>query len=183
MLMYLLGFISPFLFIGIYVGILNLYGNIRVQNKGKFIRSGQLSEKRFENLLDKHKVKTVINLRGTDDAPHEEVICKKKGIAYVGDISWDSDDLPNPEDLRKVVEVLEVCQEPVYVHCLAGADRSGEVAALYYIIKEGHDNKEALKNLTILYGHIPHLKPAKRFFIGKAWKGIEWAKTQYTGKL
>lgn len=170
MISFLLGLFSPIIVIGLYIGIMNLYGNIRVQNKGKFIRSAQLSEKRFENLIKKHKVKTVINLRGTDDAPHEKEICEKKGIFYVGDIEWDSDEIPSEESLNKMVNILETCEEPVYVHCLGGADRSGEIAAMYYTIREKYSIDKALKSLSILYGHMAWKRPAKRYFIMKVWR-------------
>jgi protein tyrosine/serine phosphatase len=163
--------------IALWVGFMNLYGNIRVMDDGKLIRSGQLSEKRFKRLIDKYKVKTVINLRGTENAPHEKRICEEKGIHYFGP-SWSSKDLPTPENLRKLIILLEMAEDP----CLGGADRSGEVTAIYKLMK-GQSKKEALKMLTPWYGHIPFIRPAKRFFIEKAWKGVEWAKNQYKGEL
>lgn len=165
----------------VWVGIVYLYGNIRVQNGGKFIRSAQLSERRFKKLINKYKVKTVINLRGTDDAPHEKTICEEMNIDYFAP-EWDSNDLPTKDNLIKLIRCLEMANEPIYVHCLGGADRSGEVAAIYYLMK-GKDKEFALKQLTPWYFHIPYLRPAKRFFIEKAWQGVDWAKNKYTGEL
>lgn len=169
------------LIISALAGVVYLTGNIRVQDKGRFIRSAQLSEKRFKKLLKKHKVKTVVNLRGTDDAPHEKVICEEMGIDYFAP-EWESRDIPTKESLRRLVRIFEMSNEPIYVHCLGGADRSGEVSAIYHLMK-GKTKKEALRQLTPWYFHIPYIRPAKRFFIERVWKGTEWAKNEYKGEL
>jgi hypothetical protein len=33
--------------------------------------------------------------------------------------------------------------------------------------------------LTPKYHHISIFKPAKRYFIKKVWKGVEWARNEY----
>ena len=52
-----------------------------------------------------------------------------------------------------------------------------------HLLMKGKSKKDALKMLTPWYGHIPFIRPAKRFFIQKAWKGAEWAKNEYRGEL
>jgi len=140
-------------------------------------RSAQLSPKRFKNLILRKKIKTVINFRGANK--EEEDICSALKIKYIS-IPMSSGQLPNPKNLAKLVDSFRLGERPIYIHCLGGADRTGEAAAIYKLM-EGKSKKEALRQLTPYYLHFPFVKPAKRFFIEILWQGESWAKNKYTG--
>lgn len=56
----------PIITILAYLGFTYFTGNIWVFNKGKFIRSAQLSEDKFVKLMKRYKPKAMINFRGSD---------------------------------------------------------------------------------------------------------------------
>jgi hypothetical protein len=64
------------------------------------------------------------------------------------------------------------------VHCLGGADRTGEATALYEIEYMGRTPAEALEALTPRYRHVDWLRPAKRAFVA-AYRGERWVREVY----
>ncbi len=151
-------------------------GNVRVLDSGNFIRSAQLKSEKVEKLIKKHKISTVVSLRGEVEGEREVV--EKAGARYVT-ISMSSRRFPYPEDLNKLLDIYtDLRNYPIYVHCLGGADRTGEASAIYHMLIMKKDQKEALKQLSIRYLHVAGLKPAKRYFI-QEWEGLEWARNKY----
>ncbi|TVR08783.1 MAG: protein tyrosine phosphatase [Salinarimonadaceae bacterium] len=49
-------------------------------------------------------------------------------------------------------------EKPALIHCKSGADRAGFVATLYKIVVEGAPADEALKQLSLRYGHFRYAK-------------------------
>ena len=92
-------------------------------------------------------VKTVIDLREAGDrANAEERIVKGAGMAYLNVPMTDLTP-PTEADLLKILPVLENSTgDPVFVHCLRGADRTGAVIAAYHIDHDHWDNARALKD-------------------------------------
>ena len=156
--------------------------NVHEIHKNKFYRTGQLNEKEFRQMIAKYKIKTIINLRGefkhSDWYQAEERVSAENGIPLIN-IHMSAKTFPEKEDLVKLLNVLETAERPILLHCKAGADRTGEASAIYQMEYMGKSKKEALKMLTVKYHHMAIFKPAKRYFIKKLWKGVEWAKTTY----
>lgn len=154
--------------------------NVRVQDGGKYIRSGQLSIKNFEKLVVKHGVRSVVNFRG--DNAEEQAVCEKLGIKYYS-IGLSAKSIPSRKRLLQMVDVLENAERPIYAHCYGGSDRSGQFSALYHLECMGESKAKALWQLSPLYLHIPMAYPSKRYFVKEVYKGIEWAKSKYLGLL
>lgn len=168
-----------------YVGYKYFTGNVHVLSGGNFIRSAQLNKKQLEKLLGKHKPKVVVSLRGEahfrtgkeKGKPEREVV-EKFGARYIT-INMSSKRFPYPEDLNKLLDVyMDLGNYPIYIHCLGGADRTGEASAIYQIVINRKSKEEALKQLTLKYLHLRSIKPAKSYFI-QEWEGIDWAKNRY----
>lgn len=155
--------------------------NFHEIDKDKFFRSAQLSGKEFEQVIQEHGIKTIINLRGESDSGwyKEEISAANKyNVAHI-DIGMSAKRLPHRKDLIKLLESLETAERPILVHCQGGADRTGEASAIYQMLYMGKSKSEALNMLTLKYFHIKERMPAKRYFIKDLWKGVEWVYNEY----
>jgi hypothetical protein len=54
-----------------------------------------------------------------------------------------------------IFKIIEPALKPLLVHCRAGADRAGLVAALYLFVEQGASAEDADRQLSIFYGHFP----------------------------
>ena len=89
-------------------------------------------------------VKTVVNLQ-TFHSDRDE--CKETGLQYfhIAAQAWEGED-------EEVIEFLKVVSDPenqpVFVHCLHGADRTGVMSAAYRIVVQGWSKDEAIREMT-----------------------------------
>ena len=106
-------------------------------------RGAQPEEAGFSGLKNLG-VRTVVNLR-TFHSDRDE--CRDAGLEYVHIPvqAWDGED-------DEVVEFLEVVSnpdnQPVFVHCMHGADRTGVMSAAYRIVVQGWSKEEAIREMT-----------------------------------
>jgi protein tyrosine phosphatase (PTP) superfamily phosphohydrolase (DUF442 family) len=89
-------------------------------------------------------VKTIINLRDTDDATRaEEREAHALGLRYYN-IPLPSNSRPKPVQVEHVLALINAPENfPVFVHCHHGADRTGTIIACYRIANEHWAYKEA----------------------------------------
>lgn len=108
-------------------------------------RGAQPSQAGFRYLA-KIGVKTVIDLREADSrARAEEKLVTAAGLKYIN-VPMSGLTPPTPAQISKILATLEnPAAEPVFVHCMRGADRTGAVIASYRIDKDGWDNARALQ--------------------------------------
>lgn len=124
---------------------------VRVEGVGNFMkvdshvyRGAQPTEEGFKNLA-KLGIRTVIDLQqtGDDRARDEAKWVKAAGMQYIS-IPMKGMERPRDEAVAKVLALLEdQTTGPVFVHCHAGADRTGGVIACYRIEHDGWTNKRA----------------------------------------
>lgn len=103
----------------------------------------------------KDGIRTIINLRGGREFgswPLEREACEQHGITLL-EVTARSREAPTADVVREFSKVFETAQAPILVHCKAGADRAGLVAALYLLLKEGRSVDEALEQLSPRFGH------------------------------
>ena len=136
-----------------------LYGNFHKVDKDLY-RSAQLFSFNMPYYIEKHDIKSILNLRSIRTAKsknkswyHDEVrISKEMGVVRYDYPIGDREET-TMEDMRKIVQIMKDAPKPLLVHCKAGADRTSLASALYlYAIK---DDKNADKQISILYGHFP----------------------------
>lgn len=65
---------------------------------------------------------------------------------------------PERETVLAAQAFFASIEKPALVHCKSGADRAGFVSALYKIVAEGASADEALKQLSLRYGHFRYAK-------------------------
>ena len=108
-------------------------------------RGGQPTDAGFQYLA-KIGVKTVVDLRETDDrATQEESAVTAAGMKYVN-VPMTGLTPPTDAEIAKILGILEDgATGPVFVHCKRGADRTGAVIGAYRIDHDHWDNAKALQ--------------------------------------
>jgi protein tyrosine phosphatase (PTP) superfamily phosphohydrolase (DUF442 family) len=155
--------------------------NFFTVDEGNLYRSRQLGKKALHNYIKRYEIKTIVNLRGENKDKkwwqHEKQVAQDSEVCFC-DIAMSSSSLPSKENLKKLLEIYDSAPRPILIHCMSGSDRTGEAAAVWALDQQGKTIDEALKQLSIKYGHMKKKKPAKNFFIN-IWRGRNWAFTQY----
>jgi len=95
-------------------------------------------------LLKQLGVKTIINLRDNDSrAQGEAAEAHSLGLQYVN-IATGRLGRPDDKDIERALSIItSASNQPVFVHCKHGADRTGVVIAVYRIAHDGWTSKQA----------------------------------------
>ncbi len=112
-------------------------GNVHRLLPHRVYRSAQLSPESLYQLIEQKQIRTVINLRGCCE-PAQWYSNQAKVIHTLGisqeDITLSANRLPPPQELRRLVEVLDRSEAPLLIHCRQGADRTGLVSAMILLL-------------------------------------------------
>ncbi|MBT8379113.1 MAG: tyrosine-protein phosphatase [Ignavibacteria bacterium] len=112
-------------------------------------------------VMKKHGLKTIINLRGSEENHlWESRISDSLGIQYFY-IPMDGREDPDTADLNEILKIIEdERNQPVMYHCLGGKDRTGIVTAVYRLKNSEVEFEEVHKEM-LMYGYneeeFPHL--------------------------
>lgn len=158
-----------------------LFDNFHAVEKGKLYRSQQLSPHKLTHYLKRHGIKTVINLRGAKHNElwwHLEKTASKLHKAEHHDVPMSAMTFPSQKSLKKLINIYQTARQPILIHCLGGADRTGEAAAVWALAIQKKNVSDALTHLSPWYHHLPWMAPKKQQFI-KMWRGIDWALKSY----
>ena len=95
-------------------------------------------------LLRQLGIKTVVNLRDDDArAKQEEAEARKAGFQYFN-FPFERLGRPHDKDLEQVLSIINNrSNQPVFVHCQHGADRTGVVIAVYRMTHDGWTSEQA----------------------------------------
>jgi protein tyrosine/serine phosphatase len=165
-----------------YTTVYRISKNFYEVDPGKFYRSAQLSPDELNEAIEKYGIKSVLTLRGspTDSKwmAAELEIVKEKHLNFY-DAGYTLDYFPTNRHLHTVAEALKNAPRPLLVHCRTGADRTGEVSAIYAVEFLGKSKDEAIHDeLNFKHWHVQAFHPAKAEFV-RQWKGLDWALNQY----
>ena len=148
------------IFIGIASGIVLYFfeqGNFHTITFGEAYRSAQLDNDELAYYIKKYQIKSILNLRGKNPAEtwyvDELNFSLKNNVAHY-DISLSAYLAPRADDIRNLIDIFKRAPRPLLMHCQAGADRSGLVAAMWKVVVDKESKTEADKQLSILYGHL-----------------------------
>ena len=146
------------------VGLVILWEVIRVvglENQhtvipGRVYRCAQPSESLLREEVERHGIRTVINLRGfSTDTKWYSTEARTSHALNVSqeDITFSANRLPAPAELRRLVEVLDGTEYPVLIHCKRGADRTGLTATIVHLLYTDATLSQARRQLWPRYGH------------------------------
>lgn len=123
-----------------FVDIPNFY-----QVDERLYRGGQPKPEGFQNLKSLG-IKTVISLRGEDEKTYnEKETLKALGISFFN-LPMSVYTRPKDEQVISFLEtVLNKNNQPVFVHCESGRDRTGAIVAMYRVVVSGLTIKQAYK--------------------------------------
>jgi protein tyrosine/serine phosphatase len=118
-----------------------------INNFGKvnemLYRGSQPDAAGIEN-LKRLGIKTIINLRMTNDVwQSEAALAQARGILYTN-MPLQGLGRPSDEQIRKILGLIESLPGPVFVHCQFGCDRTGTIIACYRIQHDQWSNDKAL---------------------------------------
>ena len=143
--------------IAYYFGIV-VPGNFRVVTKNVLYRSGQLDEKQLERYVREYKIRSILNLRGENKYDGwyqmEKFFAVRNDIAHY-DYAMSSREWFPGWKVDQVLKIMKEAPKPLLIHCQAGADRSGLIAAAWKYAVEGESPKQAAGQLSVFYGHFP----------------------------
>lgn len=147
---------------------------------GKFYRSQQLTPSVLKAYIKRFGIKTLINLRGVNETvwyQGEKEVADSMGLAFHS-IPMSAVTISQKDHLQELLKLYDEVEKPILVHCLGGADRTGEAAALWVLEMQKKSKYEALSQLSIAYGHRKFVNSAKDFLI-QIWQGREWLDKKY----
>ena len=168
--------ILPLVFIGLFLGFLQVSGNFHEVAKGELYRSAQPTVNEINTYARNYGIRTIINLRGKNvKAPWykaEISTASELGIRHV-DFKMSAARQLSEDETSRLIAILRDAPKPILIHCQAGADRSGLVAAIYLHAVKGIDVEVAERQISIRYGHIsiPYLSSA--FAMDENWEKLE----------
>ncbi len=83
-------------------------------------------------------IKTIVNLRGEDDQTRAEgEEAQRLGLRYYS-IALPGFSKPKDEEVQRVLDIINAPEnQPVFVHCRHGEDRTGTIIACYRITHDG----------------------------------------------
>jgi hypothetical protein len=145
---------------------------------GVLYRGGQCDEAVMEILVSRYHVRTLLNLRGQDDAADwyiaEKGFCDRRGLKLININMVDPDRIH--ENLRAFLEAaIDPANPPSYVHCQAGSVRTGFAVAGYRIAVQGWSLKDALAEAKKFnFDPEVHLNPAYVKVLQELVDGADW---------
>jgi protein tyrosine phosphatase (PTP) superfamily phosphohydrolase (DUF442 family) len=133
-------------------------GNVHEAIPGKLYRGGQLSGPSLETLINKYKIRTVLNVRGCCWPDNwyldEAAVCERLGV-NMEDVSFSAIHLPSRHELRLLLDVLDHAEQPIFVHCRHGADRTGIASMAATLLLDDQSFNASHRQLSLRYGHAP----------------------------
>jgi len=162
--------LMPLIAASIYACYVAEKDNFHIVTKGEAYRSAQMNGDELKRCIDSYHIRSIINLRGKIEekwyAEETKVSAENEVKHY--DLLLSAYREPTREEIRILTAIFKSAPHPILIHCQAGADRSGLVAAMWKVIVDKESKAEAGKQLSIWYGHLS-LGPASamdRFFEG-----------------
>jgi len=107
-------------------------------------RGAQPSDAGFKKLSELG-IKTIVNLRGEDDLNRaEKKAVEAAGLKYFT-VAMPGLSAPSDEQVASVLAIIDdPNNQPVFIHCKRGADRTGTIGAVYRILKHGWTADKAI---------------------------------------
>jgi protein tyrosine/serine phosphatase len=136
-----------------------LWTNFACVKPGLLYRSNHPTPGNLRAFTRKVGLKSLINLRGQakngSDALSRDT-ASRLGLDFY-DMAFESRGAPHKDRILRLAGILANMRPPALIHCKSGADRAGLVAGLFILI-QGGTVEEAMKQLSLRFGHIKQSK-------------------------
>jgi protein tyrosine/serine phosphatase len=108
-------------------------------------------------------IKTIVNLRGRGEVVRkEEAEARAAGLRYFS-VPFAGMGSPDDAEINQVLSIINsAANQPVFVHCKQGVDRTGMVIAIYRITHDGWTSEQA-KAEANRYGMHPWERGMKNY--------------------
>lgn len=108
-------------------------------------------------------IKTIVNLRGRGEGVRkEEAEARVAGLRYFS-VPFDRTGRPDDAEINQVLSIIDAAEnQPVFVHCKQGVDRTGTVIAIYRITHDDWSSEQA-KAEANRYGMHPWERGMKNY--------------------
>jgi hypothetical protein len=133
--------------------------NVHEVQPRRVYRAAQMSPARLDKFIRDRGIRTVVNLRGycpEFDWYRDE--CRVTHDANVSqeDITLSAIRLPSPSEVRRLLEVIELSEYPILLHCRQGVDRTGLASVMVKLLEPDISLDDAERQLGIRYGYVPY---------------------------
>lgn len=121
----------------------------------KAFRSNHPSNAFIKKLKKRYGLKTVISMRKADSSGSyllEKEACEQYNVTLINH-RMSSRSLPKKEMVIKAKALFQQVEYPILIHCKSGADRAGLMSVFYKHFVEKQPMEEAVKQLSMKYGH------------------------------
>ena len=158
-----------------YLAMLQLTGNFHAVIPGQLYRSAQPSRAQLEDYVRQYGIKTIVNLRGRNEArwyAEETAVAERLGVQHI-DFGMSATKILSVDKAKDLIDIMKSAPRPILVHCMSGADRTGLFSLIYSREVAGLPEEEAQWQLSFLFGHIgvPYISGA--FAMERSWWDIE----------
>ena len=136
--------------------------NFSVVEPGILYRSGQPDGAQLRDLVAKHRIRTVINLREMEKnrkegkALREAAYARQSGLILLYYPVSDTPSLQQVQDFLALVK--DPANRPVLIHCAAGKERTGMMVGIYRIVVNDWSPEETRAEM-LSYGYLPSKNP------------------------
>jgi protein tyrosine/serine phosphatase len=155
---------------------------------GRLYRCNHPTPARLAALTRRLGLKTLINLRGPtgngSDALSREAAALL-GLDFI-DMALESRGAPQRDRILRLHRIYSTMRAPALLHCKSGADRAGLAAGLF-VLFHGGSARDALRQLSLRFGHIRQAKTGilDAFFLRWQREGegrkpfLDWVREDY----
>ena len=131
--------------------------NLHEVRVNELFRSAEMIPTEMASFVKEKNIKTVLDVRAgpkdlSSEYTGEEEAVSKVGAKYVSFPMIGSKEI-SQGSLLELLSLLEKVEPPLLVHCTSGTHRSGAVAAIWLMDRDGVSFDEAMKQLSAKYGY------------------------------
>lgn len=132
--------------------------HFRTVEQGVLYRSGQLNPTELEGVLERYRIRTVVNLQpeSINALPwhaRQAAVCEANGASLV-DLPMQPETPPTREQQAEWLRLVrDPKRRPILVHCQHGVVRTGMLVSVYFAEKNGRAEGEQAFEDLVRFGH------------------------------